>query len=54
VLASSAARSLTTYRCIGSIIVCASQNIAMLVVGRFINGNFPSMSFSNISNQFVS
>ena len=25
-------------RCIGSIIVCASQNIGMLVVGRFING----------------
>ncbi|KAH7109652.1 high affinity glucose transporter [Dendryphion nanum] len=24
--------------CIGSIIVCASQNIAMLIVGRFING----------------
>ena len=24
--------------CIGSIIVCASQNIGMLVVGRFING----------------
>jgi len=25
-------------RCIGSIIVCASQNIGMLVAGRFING----------------
>ena len=25
-------------RCIGSILVCASQNIGMLVVGRFING----------------
>jgi len=25
-------------RCIGSIIVCASQNIAMLAVGRIING----------------
>jgi MFS family permease len=24
--------------CIGSILVCASQDIAMLVVGRFING----------------
>jgi MFS family permease len=24
--------------CIGSILVCASQNIGMLVVGRFING----------------
>lgn len=24
--------------CIGSIIVCASQNIGMLIVGRFING----------------
>ena len=24
--------------CVGSIIVCASQDIAMLVVGRFING----------------
>lgn len=24
--------------CVGSIVVCASQNIAMLVVGRFING----------------
>jgi MFS family permease len=24
--------------CVGSIIVCASQNIAMLIVGRFING----------------
>lgn len=24
--------------CIGSIIVCASQNIGMLVAGRFING----------------
>lgn len=24
--------------CIGSILVCASQNIAMLIVGRFING----------------
>lgn len=26
------------FRCIGSIIVCASQNIGMLVAGRFING----------------
>ncbi|CAD6506180.1 BgTH12-07110 [Blumeria graminis f. sp. triticale] len=25
-------------RCIGSIIVCASQNIPMLIIGRFING----------------
>lgn len=25
-------------RCIGSIIVCASQNIAMLIIGRVING----------------
>lgn len=24
--------------CVGSILVCASQGIAMLVVGRFING----------------
>ena len=24
--------------CLGSILVCASQDIAMLVVGRFING----------------
>ena len=24
--------------CIGSILVCASQNIGMLIVGRFING----------------
>jgi MFS family permease len=24
--------------CIGSILVCASQNIGMLVVGRFVNG----------------
>jgi MFS family permease len=24
--------------CIGSILVCASQDIAMLVVGRFVNG----------------
>lgn len=24
--------------CIGSILVCASQNIAMLIVGRIING----------------
>lgn len=30
--------SLTTSRIIGSIITCASQNIAMLVIGRFING----------------
>lgn len=26
------------FRCIGSILVCASQNIGMLIVGRFING----------------
>lgn len=25
-------------RCIGSIIVCASQNVPMLIVGRIING----------------
>ncbi|KAL3423376.1 high-affinity glucose transporter [Phlyctema vagabunda] len=30
--------SLTVSRCIGSIIVCASQNIGMLIVGRIING----------------
>lgn len=29
---------LTIFRCIGSIIVCASQNIPMLIVGRIING----------------
>lgn len=26
------------YRCVGSILVCAAQNIGMLIVGRFING----------------
>ena len=25
-------------RCIGSIIICASQNIPMLIVGRILNG----------------
>lgn len=30
--------NISVCRCIGSIIICASQNIGMLVAGRFING----------------
>jgi len=30
--------SANSYRCIGSILVCASQDIPMLIVGRIING----------------
>jgi hypothetical protein len=35
-------------RCLGSILVCASQDIGMLIVGRIINGLAVGVSFQSL------
>jgi hypothetical protein len=35
-------------RCLGSILVCASQDIGMLIVGRIINGLAVGVSFQTL------
>ena len=40
-------------RIIGSIIVCASQDIGMLIVGRIINGLAVGVSSSNLARGLV-